>query len=82
MQAEQVKRLLEQDIPRSQAEVQRNGNRFAVTVISESFAGLSPVAAHQRVYTTLATPLASGEIHALEIHTFTPAAYAARQPHP
>jgi len=45
------------------------GDHFQVTVASESFAGLSLVDQHRRVYDALAEPLADGTIHELRITT-------------
>ncbi|ELV5027847.1 BolA family transcriptional regulator [Vibrio cholerae] len=45
-------------------------SHFKVTVVSERFAGLLPVARHRLVNQTLADELAN-HIHALAIHTYT-----------
>lgn len=45
-------------------------SHFKVTVVSERFAGLRPVARHRLVNQTLADELAN-HIHALAIHTYT-----------
>ena len=45
---------------------------FAVTVVSECFAGLAPLARHRRVYAALGD-LMTTDIHALSIHARTPA---------
>jgi acid stress-induced BolA-like protein IbaG/YrbA len=46
---------------------------YTVTVISESFAGMRPVARQQRVYAPLADIIADGAIHAVNIRAMTPA---------
>jgi BolA protein len=51
---------------------------FKVTVVSAAFEGLRPVARHQRVYALLAAELKSG-VHALALHTYTPAEWASRE---
>lgn len=45
---------------------------FKVTLVADGFAGLRPVQRHQRVYRAVAEELA-GPVHALALHTFTPA---------
>ena len=45
---------------------------FAVSIVSEAFAGLAPLARHRRVYAALGD-LMDTDIHALSIHARTPA---------
>lgn len=44
---------------------------FAVSIISDAFAGLAPLARHRRVYAALGD-LMTTDIHALSIHARTP----------
>jgi BolA protein len=44
---------------------------FAVSITSEAFAGLAPLARHRRVYAALGD-LMTTDIHALSIHARTP----------
>ncbi|WP_424946657.1 BolA family protein [Candidatus Spongiihabitans sp.] len=46
-------------------------SHFNITVVSEQFAGKTPVARHRMVNAALAEELA-GTIHALALHTLTP----------
>ena len=48
---------------------------FKVVIVSEQFAGKRSVARHQAVYKALADEMA-GPVHALAIHTYTPAEWA------
>lgn len=50
---------------------------FKVTLVAEAFAGLSRVQRHRRVNQLLAELLA-GPVHALALHAYTPAEWAAR----
>ncbi len=50
---------------------------FKVVIASEAFSELKSVQRHQRVYKLLSEELKSG-VHALAIHTYTPAEWAAR----
>ena len=45
---------------------------FAVSIVSEAFAGLAPLARHRKVYAALGD-LMTTDIHALSIHARTPA---------
>lgn len=45
---------------------------FAVSIVSEAFAGLAPLARHRRVYAALGTMMDT-DIHALSIQARTPA---------
>lgn len=45
---------------------------FAVSIVSDAFAGLAPLARHRKVYGALGE-LMTTDIHALSIHARTPA---------
>lgn len=51
-------------------------DHFAARVVSSKFVGLSMVRAHQLVYAPLKDVLATGELHALALKTFTPEQWA------
>lgn len=73
MQAEQIKALIESQIPESQVQVGMNGSHIDLVVVSSAFAGLTPVKKQQLVLGTLAAQFADGSIHAVDfIKTFTP----------
>lgn len=50
---------------------------FKVVLVSENFEGLRPLARHRAVNETLAEELAGG-VHALALHTYTPAEWRDR----
>ena len=50
-------------------------SHFKLTVVSDSFDGERPVARHRRV-NSLLKELLAGPIHALALHTYTPAEWA------
>lgn len=50
---------------------------FKVVIVSDGFAGLSPVARHRAINKVLAPQIAAG-VHALSIQPFTPAQWAER----
>lgn len=51
---------------------------FRVVLVSEQFDAVRKVARHQRVYSALAEQL-EGPVHALALHTYSPAEWQARQ---
>jgi acid stress-induced BolA-like protein IbaG/YrbA len=71
MQADELKKIIEDGIPSSQVTVQGDGDHFEATIVSEAFAGKSMVQQHQMVYTALGD-LMQGAVHALSFRTFTP----------
>lgn len=72
MNADQIKSLLEAGIPGAEVQVQGDGGKFQVIVVSERFASLRPVAKQQLVYAPLNEHIASGAIHAVSMQTLTP----------
>lgn len=72
MDPEQVKQLIEQGLPECEVHVTGDGSHFEATVIGEVFAGQTLVKKQQLVYATVNDKIASGELHALSIKTYTP----------
>jgi acid stress-induced BolA-like protein IbaG/YrbA len=67
-----VKALIEKGLTGATAEVQSNDDRhFSAIVISDDFVGQSMVMQQQRVYQLLGDFIASGELHALSLKTYT-----------
>jgi acid stress-induced BolA-like protein IbaG/YrbA len=55
------------------------GDHYQAVVVSEQFAGKSLVQQHQMVYRSVNAAMASEDIHALALKTFTPDAWQAEQ---
>lgn len=73
MLSEQVEELIRAGLPDCQeVRVQGDGSHFDAIVVSSAFAGQSPVKQQQMVYATVNDKIASGELHALSIKTYTP----------
>lgn len=73
--ADQVISMIQTEMP--DAEVQVNdltggGDHLEVTVVSQSFAGLTLVKQHQLVYKAVQSAMSSEAIHALALKTYTP----------
>lgn len=50
-----------------------DGRHFDAIVVSEEFVGMGILKRHKLVYATLGDALQTDEIHALSVHTYTPA---------
>lgn len=79
MDIEQVKQLIEQAIPDAQVTVSGDGCNLQAVVISPAFEGLPMLKQHQMVYAAVNKHIASGEIHALAIKSYTPAQWEERR---
>ena len=76
MQTEAVAALISAGIPEAEVRVTGDGSHFEAIVISRAFAGLSLLNRQRKVYATVNEHIASGELHALSIKTFTPEEWA------
>ena len=80
MQPEELKQLLQGRLAGCDIEVNGDGRHFAIRVIGEIFAGLTPVKKQQLVYGALSEQFADGSIHAVDqLVTLTPAEWQRRQ---
>jgi acid stress-induced BolA-like protein IbaG/YrbA len=74
--AQDIQALIEQGLPCQTIIIEGDdGVHFSGIVVSERFEGLSRVRCHQAVYAALGS-LMGGEIHALQLQTYTPAQWA------
>ncbi|WP_027349881.1 BolA family protein [Halotalea alkalilenta] len=76
MQPQEVKARLESRIDDCEFHIQGEGCNFQVTAVSQRFEGLSPVKRQQLIYAALGDEIASGELHAVSIRTYTPEQWA------
>ena len=67
-----IKEALEAECPGATIDVQLDGSHCQVTVVSDVFEGLRPVARQQRVYAPLGEFIRSGALHAVNIIAKTP----------
>lgn len=80
MEIAEIRSLIEAAIPGCRVTVAGEGCNFSVTVISDVFAGLSPVKRQQRVLAAVQEPLASGALHAISLTVLTPTEWQERAP--
>lgn len=71
MELEGIKKRIEDGIPGATALVEGDGCSCEATVISDSFEGQGLLAQQRTVMATVNDLLASGELHALAIKTYT-----------
>ena len=64
--------LLQASFPDAEISVSLDGSHVDITVVAAEFDGLRPVARQQRVYAPLATLIADGTLHAVNITAQTP----------
>ncbi|MGA3156553.1 MAG: BolA/IbaG family iron-sulfur metabolism protein [Steroidobacteraceae bacterium] len=78
MHPEQVAELIRAALPGARVEVRsEDQTHFEALIVSADFAGLRPLARHQRVYGALGARVGR-EIHALSIEAHTPEEWTAR----
>lgn len=75
----EVESLIAKDFPGAKTMIEGQGCDLTITVISENFDGLTMVKQHQSVMSALTDPLASGRLHAVTLHTFTPGQWQSKQ---
>ena len=71
MNTDDIKALILQGLPDAEVKVTGKNDHFSATVISASFAGLSRIEQHKRVYAALGARMGN-EVHALQLTTRTP----------
>lgn len=74
-----IKTRITQALPDAEVEVvdtTGTGDHFEARVVSPSFTGKSMVQQHQLVYAPLKDVLATGELHALALKTYSPEQWA------
>ena len=80
MNAEQLQAIIAAGLTCTHLTVEGDGRHWSAVVVSETFAGMRPIARHQRVYATLGQKMHTDEVHALSMKTYTPAEWAAQAP--
>jgi acid stress-induced BolA-like protein IbaG/YrbA len=78
METEAVAQLIRQGLPGAEVRVTGDGSHFDAVVISPAFEGQTPIKKQRLVMDTVRAQIASGELHALSIRTFTPGQWAAQ----
>lgn len=77
--ADQIKAMLEAQLPACDIVVQGEGGKFQVHATGDVFDGLNAVKRQQRIYQILNPHIASGAIHAVSMRLQTAAELAAQR---
>lgn len=72
MDFEAIEAQLASHFPEGEVAFSGDGYQFQVRVVSPQFEGARKVQRHQQVYAVLNDLITSGEVHALNIETYTP----------
>lgn len=79
MQPEQIKALVEAQVPDSEVQVGVDGSHINLLVVSPIFRDMSTVKKQQLVYSALSESIAEGTIHAVHMKTLTPEEWQQQQ---
>ena len=74
MAADDIERLIKSAIPDAEVtitDLAGDGDHYSARVVSRSFAGLTRIQQHQKVYAALGGRV-GGELHALQLQTAAP----------
>ncbi len=73
MNEAEIRALLVAGLSGCEIELQAEGNKVSLVLVSEQFSGLNRVKRQQLVYKLLDQKISSGEIHAVTMRCLTPA---------
>ncbi len=66
-----IKSTLQEGLPQCELEINIEGNKLSLKIVSDEFDGLSRVKRQQKIYVLLDDRIKSGEIHAVSMVTMT-----------
>lgn len=72
MNPDEIEKLILQGMPSASVEVSGAEGKFVAEVVSEEFAGQTPIKRHKLVYACVNDHIVSGALHALTIIAKTP----------
>ena len=79
MTADQLKDIIAAGLVCEHLTLEGDGRHWYATIVSAEFEGKRLIGRHQQVYATLGSKMATDEVHALSMKTYTPAEWAAAQ---
>ena len=79
MTADQLKDLIAAGLPCEHIALEGDGRHWFATIVSAQFEGQRLLDRRRLVYATLGNRMATDEVHALSMKTYTPAEWAAAQ---
>ena len=78
MTADQLQSLIAAGLACDHIELEGDGRHWFATIVSAQFEGQRLLGRQRLVYATLGNRMATDEVHALSMKTFTPAEWAAQ----
>ena len=66
-----IQQRIAESIPDAEVQVDIDGNRAVIVVVSDTFTGMSRVQKHQAVYAAIENFIADGSLHAVSIKALT-----------
>lgn len=72
MDAQDIIALVKAGIEDAEVNAKLDGNSCQILVVSTAFEGLRTLKKQQLIYACLNEQIASGELHAVTMHTYTP----------
>ena len=79
MTADELKHIISAGLACEHITLEGDGRHWYATIVSAEFEGKRLIGRHQMVYATLGSKMATDEVHALSMKTYTPAEWAAAQ---
>ena len=77
MTSNELQDLIAAGLPCEYIQVDGDGRHWQAVIVSPEFESKSRIQRHQRVYKALSAKMHTDEVHALSMHTVTPAEWAA-----
>ncbi|MBF0379508.1 MAG: BolA/IbaG family iron-sulfur metabolism protein [Magnetococcales bacterium] len=78
METEKLRQIIADGMEHEHLVLNGDGRHFDLTIVSAAFVGLNRIQQHQLIYKVLGD-LMKEDVHALNMKTFTPEAWAARK---
>ena len=79
MTSDEIQSLISAGLACEYIQVEGDGRHWTAVIVSPEFEGKRRIQRHQRVYAVLDAKMRTDEIHALSMHTVTPAEWAKLQ---
>ena len=76
MTADQLQAIITAGLPCEHIALEGDGRHWFATIVSAAFEGQRSVGRQRLVYATLGNRMATDEVHALSMKTYTPAEWA------
>ena len=78
MENSAIEKTISDQYPDADLQIEGEDCSFTVTIVCESFSGVSKVKRQQDIYALFSDVLKTGELHALSIKAFTPEEWNAK----